>query len=163
MRAAPVSAVRRMARGRSAKPLAGRTKAWPPALAKRWLIALGTPTRQRRGRRAERRAARHLRRRGLTLVMRNFATRGGEIDLVMRDGITLVFVEVRLRGAGAWLDGVASVDGAKRRRLTRAAQAFLRAHPRYADDPARFDVVAMSRTHFGAQIEWVRDAFTATS
>lgn len=163
MRAAPVSAVRRMARGRSAKPLAGRTKAWPPALAKRWLIALGMPTRQRRGRRAERRAARHLRRRGLILVTRNFATRGGEIDLVMRDGITLVFVEVRLRGAGAWLDGVASVDGAKRRRLIRAAQAFLRAHPRYADDPARFDVVAMSRTHFGAQIEWVRDAFTATS
>ena len=163
MRAAPVSAVRRMARGRSAKPLAGRTKAWPPALAKRWLIALRTPTRQRRGRRAERRAVRHLRRRGLILVTRNFATRGGEIDLVMRDGTTLVFVEVRLRGAGAWLDGVASVDGAKRRRLIRAAQAFLRAHPRYADDPARFDVVAMSRTHFGAQIEWVRDAFTATS
>ena len=152
-----------MARGRAAKHLAGRAKARPPALAKRWLIALGTNTRQRRGRRAERRAARHLRRRGLTLVMRNFATRGGEIDLVMRDGITLVFVEVRLRGAGAWLDGVASVDGAKRRRLIRAAQAFLRAHPRYADDPARFDVVAMSRTHFGAQIEWVRDAFTATS
>ena len=152
-----------MARGRSAKPLAGRAKAWPRALAKRWLIALGMPTRQRRGRRAERRAARHLRRRGLILVTRNFATRGGEIDLVMRDGITLVFVEVRLRGAGAWLDGVASVDGAKRRRLIRAAQAFLRAHPRYADDPARFDVVAMSRTHFGAQIEWVRDAFTATS
>lgn len=149
-------------RGRAAKHWAVYTKALPGTLAKRWSLT-PTTTRQRRGRRAERRAARHLRRRGLILVTRNFATRGGEIDLVMRDGVTLVFVEVRLRGTGAWLDGVASVDGAKRRRLTRAAQAFLRAHPRYADDPARFDVVAMSRTHFGAQIEWVRDAFTATS
>lgn len=157
MRAVRLAVARRMAAGR------GRAAGKARAFAKRWAPALGAPTRQRRGRRAERRAASHLRRRGLTLLARNFTTRGGEIDLVMRDGVTLVFVEVRLRGAGAWLDGVASVDGAKRRRLARAAHAFLRAHPRYADDPARFDVVAMSRTHFGARIEWVRDAFTATS
>ena len=118
--------------------------------------------RQRIGRRAERRAERYLRRRGLALLRRNFATRHGEIDLVMRDGVTLVFVEVRLRGAGAWADGVESVDFAKRRRLARTGQAFLAAHPRYADDPARFDVVAMSGTHFPTRIEWVRDAFTTT-
>lgn len=119
--------------------------------------------RQRLGHRAERRAERHLRRRGLAFVTRNFATRHGEIDLVMRDGVTLVFVEVRLRGAGAWTDAVESVDYAKRRRLARTGQAFLAAHPRYADDPARFDVVAMSGTHFGTRIEWVRDAFTTTT
>ena len=130
-----------------------------PAARRRWRSA----NRGRRGRRAERRAARYLRRRGLTLVTRNYATRAGEIDLVMRDGATLVFVEVRLRGPTAWLDGVESVDWAKRRRLARAARSFLAAYPRYAQDSARFDVVAMSSTHLGAQIEWVRDAFTATS
>ena len=53
-----------------------------------------------RGREAEERAARHLERCGQRVVGRNFRVRGGEIDLICRDGRTLVFVEVRLRGRG---------------------------------------------------------------
>lgn len=116
--------------------------------------------RQRAGRRAERKAKRHLEHHGLTTVARNFSRPYGEIDLVMRDGAVLVFVEVRYRGPGSWLDGVHSVDTAKRRRLTRTAEAFLDAHPEYAADATRFDVVSVSGTKFPKRIDWVTDAFT---
>ena len=117
--------------------------------------------RQRAGRRAERRARRHLERRGLTTIARNYSRPYGEIDLVMRDGPVLVFVEVRYRGRGSWIDGIQSVDAAKRRRLARAAEAFLDAHPEYDADASRFDVVSVSRTNFGRRVEWVADAFTS--
>lgn len=118
--------------------------------------------RQRAGRRAERKARRHLERRGLSTIARNYSRPYGEIDLVMRDGPVVVFIEVRYRGPGSWLDGVHSVDAAKRRRLTRAAESFLQAHPEYGTDPTRFDVVSVSRTNFGRRIEWVADAFTGS-
>ena len=117
----------------------------------------------RAGRRAERRAERHLRRRGLVTLARNFRKPFGEIDLIMREGAVLVFVEVRLRGPGAWTDGAASVDPAKQRRLARAAEAYLAKHPRYASDVSRFDVVSMSGTNFGANIVWITDAFSSSS
>ena len=79
----------------------------------------------------------------------------------MRDGPVLVFVEVRYRGRGSWLDGVQSVDAAKMRRLARTAESFLDAHPEYAADASRFDVVAVSGTNFRKRVEWVKDAFTA--
>ena len=116
---------------------------------------------RRRGRRAERRAERFLRRRGLRTLARNFTKPYGEIDLVMRDGATLVFVEVRLRGPGAWEDGAASVHGPKQRRVIRTAQAYLAAHPRYASDATRFDVVSMSGTNFLSNLVWIPDAFSA--
>ena len=116
---------------------------------------------RRAGRRAERAAERFLRRRGLQTLARNYAKPWGEIDLVMRDGAVLVFVEVRLRGPGAWEDGAASVDAAKQRRLARTAEAWLTEHPRYASDTSRFDVVSMSGTHFFSSKEWIADAFCA--
>ena len=78
----------------------------------------------------------------------------------MRDGPVLVFVEVRYRGPGSWLDGIQSVDPAKRRRLSRTAEAFLHAHPEYEADATRFDVVSVSGTNFPKRIDWVADAFT---
>ena len=117
--------------------------------------------RQRAGKRAEDKARRHLERHGLTTIARNYSRPYGEIDLVMRDGPVLVFVEVRYRGSGSWLDGVHSVDAAKRRRLTRAAESFLDTHPEYDADASRFDVVSVSRTNFGKRVEWVTDAFTS--
>ena len=115
----------------------------------------------RAGRRAERRAERFLRRRGLTTLARNYARPWGELDLVMRDGAVLVFVEVRLRGPGAWEDGATSVDRGKQRRLVRTAEAYIAEHPRYDSDTSRFDVVSMSGTHFLANVEWIPDAFSA--
>ena len=78
----------------------------------------------------------------------------------MRDGPVLVFVEVRYRGAGSWVDGLQSIDAAKRGRLARAAASFLDAHPEYQDDASRFDVVSVSRTNFARRVQWVVDAFT---
>lgn len=102
-------------------------------------------------------------------MARNYAKPWGEIDLVMRDGAVLVFVEVRLRGPGAWVDGAASVGAAKQRRLSRAAEAWLAENPRYASDTSRFDVVSMSGTDFLPGFfssffwrkVWIADAFRA--
>ena len=96
---------------------------------------------------------------GLRLVARNVAYRGGELDLVMADGEALVFVEVRYRAGAAFGGGMASVDAGKRRKLVRAAGLFLAGHPRWAQRPCRFDVVAASGAE--PRLEWVRDAFRA--
>lgn len=111
------------------------------------------------GARAEALAAAWLARRGLTVLTRNFRVRGGEIDLVCRDGETLVFVEVRLRRAAAFGGAAASVTVAKQRRLALAAQHYL-ARAGTADAACRFDCVLLSRLEATA-IEWIRDAFAA--
>ena len=127
----------------------------------RWLTAR-EPRRSARGRRAERRAERWLRRRGLEPVTRNYGRRTGEIDLVMRHDDALVFVEVRYRGPTAWGSALASVDAAKRRRLTRTAQLYLRDHPEHRFRPVRFDIICAHRRHFGIACEWTPNAFEAT-
>ena len=114
-----------------------------------------------RGRQAERRAERYLARRGLRTLTRNYARRTGEIDLVMLDGETLVFVEVRFRGDGAWSSGLDSVDRAKQRRLTRTAALYREDRPEHGWRSARFDVVAAARGKYGIACEWTPDAFDA--
>ena len=99
--------------------------------------------------------------RGLRLLARNVAFRGGELDLVMADGETLVFVEVRYRAGDGFGGGAASVDAGKRRRLVRAAQAFLLRHPHHADAPCRFDVIDAGGDPEAPRIDWLRDAFRA--
>src|SRR6185437_1379903 len=87
------------------------------------------------GARFEQLALEHMERAGLKLVERNYRTRFGELDLVMRNGATLVFAEVRYRRDVRFGGGAASVGAAKREKLTRAAQGFLQAHPRLASLP----------------------------
>jgi len=111
---------------------------------------------------AEARALVHLAGQGLVLVRRNYRVargpraRGGEVDLVMRDGDgTLVFVEVRSRSDARFGGAAASILPGKRQSLIFAARHFLRhlAVP----PPCRFDVVAVD----GDRIEWLRAAFDA--
>jgi putative endonuclease len=109
----------------------------------------------------EERACAHLRRAGLRLVERNFHTRFGEIDLIMRDRDTLVFVEVRFRRSNSFGDARASVSASKRQRLIRAAEGFLAAHPELAAMPCRFDIVAFDGTGAAATAHWHRHAFEA--
>jgi putative endonuclease len=115
------------------------------------------------GRRAEAEAVAHLESRGLELLERNFRCRGGEIDLVMLDGQTLVLVEVRSRGSAAFGGAAASVDGRKQRRLILAARRLLLVRPAYRALSARFDVVAFDATAAAPaappRIDWIRDAF----
>lgn len=114
---------------------------------------------QARGRRAEDAALRFLEARGLVLIARNYRCRLGELDLVMRDGGSLVFVEVRARGCEAYGGAAASIGWRKVRRLTAAARHFLMSHPREAQRPARFDVVAISGHDGENPPHWIRAAF----
>lgn len=112
---------------------------------------------------AEARALAHLQRQGLTLVRRNYRvargprSRGGEIDLILRerDG-TLVFVEVRSRRGADFGGAAGSVGPSKQRSIVLAAEHFLLhlASP----PPCRFDVVTIE----GDRTEWLRAAFDAS-
>lgn len=89
-------------------------------------------------------------------VERNYRCRHGEIDLIMRDGETLVFVEVRLRRNANYGGPLLSVDHSKRKRLAASAQRYLQARGR--DCLARFDVVGIDEDD---RVTWVRNAFEA--
>lgn len=91
------------------------------------------------GDRGEREAARFLRGRGLRILERGYRTAQGEIDLIARDGDTLVFVEVKSRRAG---EPAEAVTPAKQKRLTLAALHYLRRHD-LLEQRCRFDVVAI--------------------
>jgi putative endonuclease len=109
----------------------------------------------------ETRAGEALARAGLKLLARNYTTRHGEIDLVMRDGDTVVFVEVRYRVRAGHGDAAASVTRNKRDKLIRTAQLWLAAHPRDAHRPCRFDVVSYDGPAQDARMHWLRNAFDA--
>jgi putative endonuclease len=112
--------------------------------------------RQARGRIAEERACAFLEAKGLRLLERNYRCRYGEIDLIMRDGELLVFVEVRLRRNPNFGGALMSIDHLKRARLTACAQHYLKSRPRIS--AARFDVIAIDA---GDHIQWVRNTFEA--
>jgi putative endonuclease len=116
-------------------------------------------TTTRTGKRAEDLAARFLEKRGFSILTRNFRCRGGEIDLVCRDGKTLVFVEVRLRRNATFGGAAASITLTKQRRIILAAQHYLAAHGK-ADSDCRFDCMLLDGTGDN-NIEWIRDAFSA--
>jgi putative endonuclease len=107
--------------------------------------------RQAQGRDWERVALLYLKRHGLTPVEENFRCKGGEIDLVMHDGDTLVFVEVRQRANLEHGGAAASITPAKIRRLLRAAQVYLLRFP--VMPPCRFDVIAID----GDRIDWLKN------
>ena len=110
------------------------------------------------GRQAEDLAARFLEKKKVRTIARNYRCRGGEIDLVCRDGKVLVFVEVRLRQNASFGGAVASVTTTKQRRIIHAAQHFLMRNA-IADDDCRFDCILLNGTS-GNDIEWLRDAFS---
>jgi len=118
------------------------------------------PDRQALGAAAEAAALQHLEASGLRLLARNARFKVGELDLVMRDGETVVFVEVRLRNASGFGDGFDSVDRRKRQRMVRAAQAWLLGRPALSNLPCRLDVVAAQARPGGFGLDWQRDAFT---
>jgi putative endonuclease len=105
------------------------------------------------GQRREAQARRHLEAAGLKLRAANVRYRFGELDLVMDEGETLVFVEVRYRRAGSHGGAIESVGAAKRQRLWKAAQAFLAAQPALSRRPCRFDLVAIEGE---ARLQWLR-------
>lgn len=109
------------------------------------------------GDRGEARAEAFLNGHGLKTFRRNWQCRHGEIDLVMFDDATVVFVEVRMRTPLGFGGGLDSVDSRKQRKLARTAAYFLARNASLAERPCRFDVVAIAGE--GGAIEWVRNAF----
>lgn len=120
-----------------------------------------TDLRAEQGRQAEQRALAYLEAQGLHLIARNYRCRGGEIDLVMRDRVHLVMVEVRYRRRTSYVKAAASVDLRKQRRLIWATRHYLAMHPQAADQPVRFDVLALDGPIDAPDIEWLRNAFEA--
>jgi putative endonuclease len=121
---------------------------------------LSSSSKQISGQLAEGLAQRHLQQQGLRLLCRNWTCRSGELDLVMLDGDTVVFVEVRYRRHSAWGGALESVDLRKQRKLIKAAQLFLQKESRWAKHPCRFDVVAIGAAISNAEKpNWIRNAF----
>ncbi|CDF85856.1 Conserved hypothetical protein [Pseudomonas knackmussii B13] len=116
---------------------------------------------QELGRQAESLACEHLQGQGMRLLARNWRCRRGELDLVMLDGDTVVFVEVRCRRHEAWGGALESVDARKRQRLTAAAEHFLQQEARWSRHPCRFDVIAVQHSagDSPAQLNWISNAF----
>ncbi len=118
----------------------------------------GILSRQQTGAGYEQQARRLLEKAGLTFVAANVRFRVGEIDLIMRDRATWVFVEVRYRRNALFGGAAASVTRNKQRKLLKAAALWLNGRrTSFESADCRFDVIAIT----GAQIDWLPNAFTA--
>ncbi len=95
----------------------------------------------------------------MKLVERNFSSRHGEIDLVMRENATLVFVEVRMRRDTNHGHPAETVNVHKQRRLRRTAQYYLQRHANGRCPDCRFDVVTVTGDRAAPTTEWFRNAF----
>ncbi len=110
------------------------------------------------GAQAELLAVQYLQQHGLRLIVQNYRSRFGEIDLIMQDGTTLVFIEVRLRRNAGFGGAAASIDASKQQRIISTAQQYLASLARI---PAcRFDVVLLDDAE-GRNMQWIKNAFDA--
>ncbi len=109
------------------------------------------------GARAEQTAARYLQHQGLRLLHSNYRCRFGEVDLVMEDRGSLVFVEVRLRTRTDFGGAAASIDARKQHKLILAAQHYLSSVS--PTPPCRFDAVLLGAAEGSEGIEWLKNAF----
>ena len=114
-----------------------------------------------RGRWAERVARNFLQSRGLEPLCENYRFRGGEIDLIMRDDETIVFVEVRYRNRSDFGSGTESITALKQKRVVATAMHYLQHTHSFAHPACRFDVVAVSNDIHRHDVEWIPNAFDA--
>ena len=111
-------------------------------------------SRQRTGDEGEEQALHYLIAAGLSLVQRSFLCKGGEIDLIMRDQTSLVFIEVRKRATAQFGGAIASVTPTKQKRMVHAAQVYLLQQKTV---PAcRFDLIAID----AGEITWLKNVIT---
>jgi len=101
-----------------------------------------------------------LERRGYAIIARRYRSRGGEIDIVARDGDTIVFVEVKARENRAFGEAAEAVTGGKQRKIVQLAVDYLMRH-RLANRPCRFDVVSIHFENGRPAIELFQNAFDA--
>ncbi|MHB9025101.1 MAG: YraN family protein [Armatimonadota bacterium] len=120
----------------------------------RWPWSRRVLTRNELGALGERHAARALRAAGLQIIEGNYRTKRGELDLIAREGDTLVFVEVRTRTSTHTQTPLASVDAAKQARIIRLAHRYRQAR-RLPECSCRYDVVEVLATAEG-EVQEVR-------
>ena len=114
------------------------------------------------GTRWEKTAESFLRAHGLKLLQRNFSSRFGEIDLIMEDEKTIVFVEVKYRKSSHHGSGAEAVTFTKQGRLSRTAAWYLAKNPQRAEQICRFDVISIHPQKNDQGIKWIRNAFYST-
>ncbi len=116
----------------------------------------------KKGRKGEALAEKFLKKKGYKILERNYRTRFGEIDIIAREGRTLVFIEVKARTDEAFGSPFAAVGPKKQSHLTLAANIYMEEHG-VGDIPQRFDVVSVLGDGRGARIELLRNAFDAAT
>lgn len=110
------------------------------------------------GKNAENLAQDYLHQQGLDFITANYKCKSGEIDLIMQDCDTLVFIEVKYRKACNYGNGVDTVTKAKQRKIIRTASYYLITNNLFDKVPCRFDVIAFSG-NANSEIQWIKDAF----
>jgi putative endonuclease len=116
----------------------------------------------RKGLRFEDRARGYLQAHGLLLLHSNYRCRFGEIDLIMRDGDTLCFIEVKFRKSLLFGGAAASISAAKQRKIIKTALFYISAHKQLANQATRFDALLIQRqADHSNQINWIQNAFYA--
>lgn len=111
------------------------------------------------GKRAEQAACDYLTQQGLTLIEKNYRTRCGEIDLIMKDKNFYVFIEVRLRNNLDFASSIESITASKQKKIIKTALFFLQQHRLLNKVPCRFDVVGAIEANQTLQIQWIKNAF----
>ena len=119
-------------------------------------------TTRRSGAEWEKTAESFLRGHGLKLLQRNFSSRFGEIDLIMEDGETVVFVEVKYRKSSQHGSGADAVTFHKQGRISRTAAWYLAMNPHRAEQICRFDVISINTQEKDQGINWIKSAFYST-
>jgi putative endonuclease len=105
-------------------------------------------------------AARYLENQGLQLILSNYHCRLGEIDLIMKDHDTLVFVEVRYRLRSSFVSPVLSINAAKQQKLLRTALVFIKHHNLNDKVPCRIDLIGLTRCKSTGDLvfDWIKNA-----
>lgn len=116
---------------------------------------------QQAGQNAEDLACKYLQHQGLRLVDRNYRCRLGEIDLIMQDKASIVFVEVRYRKSIGFGTGAESVTLSKQNKLIKTASYYLQQQKHNEKINCRFDVVSITGEEKMEQIDWIKNAFSA--
>jgi len=124
-------------------------------------MATGAIKNYQRGQWAEQTALDYLVQEKLKLLSRNFHSPMGEIDLIMLDHDTIVFVEVRYRVNNSYLDVIETINKKKCSRIIKTSQQYLQANRWTSRNPCRFDVITVTGDNKNPGIEWIKNAFQA--
>lgn len=114
-----------------------------------------------RGRAAEEQALHFLQQYGLKPLEKNYRTPRGEVDLIMLDNETIVFIEVRARSSDTYMKPLESIDKRKLENIIYASNHYLQKSKTGNDSSCRFDVVLLTNINSQPKIEWIKNAFEA--